>query len=84
MTDEQEYDFIGDTCVGHFAGAYIEERSELSKELDDVAEELDIERSRPSPMVKIVTGDVAWDDTKSLRVRLDTLQEMVDELEKKP
>jgi hypothetical protein len=75
-----DWDYHEETVIGHHVGARIEEKTELDKQLDEVSEQFDIARWRPSPMVEIEVGDVDWDETKTVRIRLDTLTEMADVL----
>jgi hypothetical protein len=78
MTDEYEYS--EETVVGHHVVARLEEQSLLSKQLDEIADVFGMNRRYDSPMVEITVRDVDWEESKTVRLRLDTLVDITETL----
>lgn len=79
MADE-EWDYQEETVIGHHVAAKVMDDSPLREEINEARKEIGLEPMDRSPMVEIEVGDVAWDGTKTVRVRLDTLGEIADVL----
>jgi hypothetical protein len=73
-----DWDYHEETVIGHHVAARIDDDTGWSKTLNEIRDDLDLPRK--PPMVKIEVGDLAWDETKTVRIRVDTLAEMADVL----
>lgn len=65
------------SVVGHHLEATLEEPTTLGRQLEGLANDLDIAYER-DPYILITAGDVDWSETKQIRLRASHLTAMVE------
>lgn len=74
-------DFTRETVIGHHVAARVKEDSKLREFLNKEARQLGIEPISSPTYVKIEVGDVDWDNTKTVSLRVETLRDILKEVD---
>jgi len=78
MTDNSDY--TANPTIGHFVRASVQENDEFRGRVESLANEFGMESADVPPVVEIEVGDVNWDETRTVTLSLEVLEEMVQEL----
>lgn len=70
--------FRDEPIIGHHVSAELyEHESMLTKQLDGLAENLDVPR-RSRDRIRFEVGDVDWDETKTLSMKTETFEKLIE------
>lgn len=74
-----EWDYENEPIVGHHVAVRVKPLTKLQTVLDDVADELDIERNTER-YIQIEVGDVAWDEPQRVTLSEEDVENIYTEL----